>query len=90
VGVSYSADLNVILGVAGGVKPYTFSLSSGSLPTGLTLSPSGVVSGTPSGAGSKSFSVTVVSNGLTLNNEKIKNFEKRFDIETVVLQAKSN
>jgi hypothetical protein len=66
-GQLYSADLNKVLGVTGGVPPYSWSLTSGSLPTGLTLSASGVVSGMPSGAGSASFAVTVKdSTGLTI------------------------
>ena len=37
---------------SGGTPPYTYSVASGSLPTGITLnSSSGVVSGTPSSAG---------------------------------------
>jgi hypothetical protein len=47
------------LGVAGsftfsvccGTPPYTFSIHSGHLPPGLTLSSSGVISGTPTTAG---------------------------------------
>jgi hypothetical protein len=35
----------------GGTAPYTFSLLSGALPAGLTLSPTGVVTGTPTTAG---------------------------------------
>jgi hypothetical protein len=34
----------------GGTAPYTFSLLSGALPAGLTLSPTGVVTGTPTTA----------------------------------------
>ena len=41
----------------GGVAPYTYSLSTGSLPTGLALSPSGVLSGTPTQRGGYTFSV---------------------------------
>ena len=37
----------------------TWSLASGSLPAGLTLSAAGVISGTPSAAGSSSFTVAV-------------------------------
>ncbi len=54
---AYSATL----AAAGGVTPYTFSLASGSsLPTGLTLSSAGAISGTPTKAGSTAFSVQVV------------------------------
>lgn len=51
VGVSYSASLSSILKPTGGITPYTYALASGSLPTGLVLSPSGTVTGTPSGVG---------------------------------------
>ncbi len=54
---AYSATLTA----AGGVTPYTFSLVNGtSLPTGLTLSSAGAISGTPTKAGSTAFSVQVV------------------------------
>ena len=67
VGVAYSQNLAALLQVAGGTPPYTWSLTNGSLPTGLSLSPSGVVSGTPSGAGSASFTISVKdSSGLTI------------------------
>ncbi len=35
----------------GGRAPYTFAITGGSLPAGLTLSPTGVLSGTPTAAG---------------------------------------
>lgn len=48
-GVAFSASLIAI----GGVQPYTFSISSGSLPSGLSLdTATGKISGTPSAAGS--------------------------------------
>jgi len=48
------------LAATGGVAPYTFTLANGTaLPAGLTLSPAGVISGTPTTAGSTPFSVTV-------------------------------
>jgi hypothetical protein len=54
---AYSAAL----AAAGGVTPYTFTLANGtSLPAGLTLSSAGVISGTPTKAGSTGFSVQVV------------------------------
>lgn len=42
-GVAYSFQLNA----AGGTPPYTFAVASGTLPAGLTLSASGLISGTP-------------------------------------------
>jgi hypothetical protein len=57
VNTAYSATLTA----AGGVTPYTFTLANGtSLPTGLTLSSAGVISGTPTKAGSTPFTVQVV------------------------------
>jgi hypothetical protein len=52
-----------------GTQPYTWSLGSGGvLPAGMTLSPSGSVSGTPSQAGIWSIPVTVTdANSLTAN-----------------------
>ena len=43
---------------SGGVAPYTFAIGSGALPGGLSISSAGLISGTPSVAGSFSFSVT--------------------------------
>src|ERR1700746_1480874 len=55
VGTSYSGSLST----SNGPPPYTFSLSSGALPNGLTLNPAGQVSGTPSKAGSFQFTIKV-------------------------------
>ncbi len=56
VGMAYSQTLHV----TGGRAPYTWSVSSGSLPAGLTLSSStGAITGVPTTAGPKSFTVTV-------------------------------
>ncbi len=55
VGQAYSTQLNA----AGGTSPYTWSVSSGSLSTGLSLSAAGVISGTPTTAGSSTFTATV-------------------------------
>jgi hypothetical protein len=46
-----------------GASPYTFSVTSGSLPAGLTLSSSGVLSGTPSSPGTANFTVTATDSG---------------------------
>ena len=42
---------------SGGTSPYTWALSSGTLPAPLTLSAAGVLSGTPTAAGTFSFSI---------------------------------
>jgi hypothetical protein len=47
------------LTAANGTAPYTWAIASGALPTGLTLSPSGVLSGTPTAFGTFNFTVTV-------------------------------
>lgn len=53
--------------VTGGTGPYTFAVTSGSLPTGLSLNAStGEITGTPSAAGPFSFKITVTdSTGAT-------------------------
>jgi hypothetical protein len=45
------------LSATGGSGTYTWSVSSGNLPTGLTLSSAGVITGTPTTAGLSSFTV---------------------------------
>jgi hypothetical protein len=56
VGVAYSNQLTV----TGGTSPFTWSVSAGALPPGVTLNAStGLLSGTPTTAGSYSFTVKV-------------------------------
>jgi beta-lactamase superfamily II metal-dependent hydrolase len=52
-GFAYSQALSA----SGGTGPYTFRISAGTLPTGLGLDPSGVVSGTPAALGTSVFTV---------------------------------
>jgi hypothetical protein len=47
------------LSATGGVTPYTWTLISGTLPAGLTLSTGGVISGTPTAQGSQTFTAQV-------------------------------
>ncbi len=54
VGVAYSAQINV----TPTTPPYSFSITSGSLPPGLSLSTSGALSGTPATAGTYTFTIT--------------------------------
>ncbi|MGI8525259.1 MAG: putative Ig domain-containing protein [Pseudolabrys sp.] len=51
--LSYSQTLSA----TGGTGPYTFTVSSGALPAGLTLNTAGVLSGTPTGSGASAFTV---------------------------------
>lgn len=52
----------VTLQGSGGVPPYAWSLASGSLGAGLSLSASGVISGTPQNAGTVVFGVRLTDN----------------------------
>jgi hypothetical protein len=55
-GVAYTSSVVV----SGGVAPYTFAIASGSLPLGLTLNTnSGSISGTPTTAGTYTYSLRV-------------------------------
>jgi hypothetical protein len=47
------------LQATGGAAPYSFTISSGNLPNGLTMSAAGVISGTPTTAQTANFDVTV-------------------------------
>lgn len=50
---------NANLAASGGVSPYTWAISSGTLPTGLTLSSNGAITGTPTVLGTSNFTVQV-------------------------------
>src|SRR6202022_2858729 len=52
---AYSATLAAV----GGTTPYSWTITSGTLPTGLTLASSGVISGIPTVAGTSNFTVQV-------------------------------
>lgn len=53
-----AAAYNQTITASGGVAPYSFAITAGSLPTGLTLSPAGVLSGTPTAGGTFNFTIT--------------------------------
>jgi hypothetical protein len=53
-----STTYNQQIRAAGGLAPYTFALTSGALPDGLSLSSDGILLGTPTTTGSSTFSIT--------------------------------
>lgn len=55
VGTAYTQAL----AASGGTPAYTWSLASGTLPSGLSLTSAGIISGTPTTAGAYSFTVQV-------------------------------
>lgn len=60
VGSTYT----VTLAISGGISPYTWSVTQGNLPTGLTLGAStGIISGTPTASGSYTFTLKVADSG---------------------------
>lgn len=71
VGVGYSAGI----GASNGINPYSFMLSAGALPAGLSLSASGSLNGTPTEAGTFNFDVqatdsTPAGNGGPFSNTR--------------------
>ncbi len=55
-GLAYSQRLSA----TGGVAPYRYAVTTGTLPAGLALDPAtGVISGTPTGSGTVNFAITV-------------------------------
>src|SRR5207244_3376109 len=59
VGAVYSTTLNS----SGGTAPFSWSVSAGSLPAGLSLTAgNGVINGTPSAAGVSGFTINVTDN----------------------------
>jgi uncharacterized repeat protein (TIGR01451 family) len=68
VNVAYSDQLTV----TGGTSPYTWSVSTGTLPPGLTLGAStGLLSGTPTTAGTYSFTVKVTDHSGLSDTEPV-------------------
>jgi hypothetical protein len=60
IGTAYSQTL----AATGGTTPYSWAVTTGTLPAGLTLNATtGVISGTPTAAATSSFTVTVTDGG---------------------------
>ena len=54
VGAAYSQ----VISASGATAPYSFTVSAGALPAGLSLAPGGTLSGTPTAGGTFNFTVT--------------------------------
>ncbi len=65
VGDAYSVQLER----SGGIATASWSVTQGTLPSGMTLSPGGLLSGTPSVAGMTTFRVSVVSGAATVSRQ---------------------
>ena len=69
LGGTQGSAYNQTLTAGGGTPPYSWTLVSGSnLPAGLTLSTGGVISGTPTGTGTTSFTVQVTDSSSPVQN----------------------
>jgi hypothetical protein len=55
-GIAYSSSLSA----SGGIAPYTYSITSGGLPGGLTLAPTGAITGKPLSGGTATFTAKAV------------------------------
>lgn len=69
VGVPYNGALKA----SGGTAPYTFAVTSGALPDGLTLNADGTITGTPGNAGSFTAEITVTDSAIVQATAKITN-----------------
>jgi hypothetical protein len=56
-GGTVSTTYTTTLAASGGITPYTWSLASGAVPAGLALNSTGIITGTPTTAGTSSFTV---------------------------------
>ena len=59
-GTPYSVSLSSVLSISGGLPPFTWTVISGALPSGLSMDTSGNIAGTPTTTGTYNFTVQIV------------------------------
>lgn len=88
--------LNVIysqqLSATGGIAPYTFAVTSGILPSGLSLSSNGLLSGTPTVTGVYSFDITATdsNNNIGTQSYALSVAQVNSELRTELLIRNSN
>ncbi len=79
--LSYSTTIEAF----GGTAPYSWSVSSGALPNGLSLSSDGVLSGTPSGFGTFTFTLEVADQEFDIDSREFSLTVNNLAISTASL-----
>ncbi len=80
-GLSYTTNLLA----TGGTMPYSWSVKTGSLPDGLSLSSDGVLSGTPSGFGTFTFTLEVADQEFDIDSREFSLTVNNLAISTASL-----
>jgi hypothetical protein len=69
MGATLGTNYTQAITANGGTSPYTYAVTNGTVPAGLTLSSAGTLSGTPTTLGSNSFTVLAIdANGCSGSN----------------------
>jgi hypothetical protein len=88
-GATLGTSYNLALLATGGVPSYIWTITAGSLPAGLTLSTTGVISGTPTGAGTSNFTVKVTDSQTPTPATKTANLSITVTIAPLVVTTVS-
>lgn len=83
VDTAYTAELQA----TGGVGSHAWSLASGTLPVGLSLKSDGTLTGIPTTAGSRTFTVRVTTGGETATRQLTLVVRAQLEISTVTLPS---
>ncbi len=84
VGQSYKCESDIT--ASGGKAPYTYAISAGSLPPGLSLNPStGAVTGTPTAGGTFTFTVTATDSATPTHNTGSQSYTLVVSAPTITL-----